>query len=409
MTWKARSGPGSFRGVPFNVEAREIKGGRKLVKHEYPLKDSRYAEDLGLKDRIVPVECYLIGSDYIQQRDALLAVLEMKGPGKLVLPYDNFENSLFSVDEFTESENREEGGYASFVITFVRSDGKALLPVKIIDRKAGLQIKITSAMDAVKKSTESKFVTQIRQFRNSGTALLNSASNALKGSLNKISSVFDPVKEVAEELTQFSSDINRTIDGLITDADEMIREPFSAAQRFKEAFESIFQSPSLPERNIEALLEAYDFAPTVGTPSLTTANRIQEAANYDLLTFMVKSYALCAAASFATSVEFESYEQAKDIRNSIADRLDEQIKIADDNAYSALVDLRAALANAVPGEESDLPRILNFTPIVTLPSLVVAHMVYGNVDNELDLVSRNSIQNPAFVIGGRSLEYLSDA
>jgi prophage DNA circulation protein len=37
----------SFKGFPFNTHEVELKGGRRAAPHQYPFRDSVYAEDLG--------------------------------------------------------------------------------------------------------------------------------------------------------------------------------------------------------------------------------------------------------------------------------------------------------------------------------------------------------------------------
>lgn len=409
MSWKDRSAPGFFRDVPFFLEFKEQEGGRKLVKHEYPLRDTRTIEDLGLKDKIVSISCYVIGNNYIDKRDALINALEQKGSGKLSLPYDNFDSLLFSVDAFKVRESKDEGGIAFFSIDFVKGEEKAILPAESLNSSLAVNKKVDTAFANTNAAVNSKFVTQIQQFRKSGVAVLTSASTTLKNAFAKIATIAEPAKESLEELTQFGADLNNTIDGLILDADELLRSPFKAADRFRDLFESIFDAPALPSRNISALLEAYDFVPSVGKPAPVTSNRIIEGTNYDLLNFFIKSYAICTAARFAPTAEFESYESALDIRNQIADRFDLLIDVADDVNYVSLLDLRSFLINAIPNPNADLPRISSFTPAVSLPSLVITHIIYGNVDKELDLVDRNNITKPGFVLGGRELSFISNA
>ncbi len=64
---------------------------------------------------------------------------------------------------------------------------------------------------------------------------------------------------------------------------------------------------------------------------------------------------------------------------------------------------------AVPGEASDLPRLLRYVPPATVPSLVLAHRLYGDVALEADLVARNRVARPGFMLGGQALEVLSAA
>ena len=78
--------------------------------------------------------------------------------------------------------------------------------------------------------------------------------------------------------------------------------------------------------------------------------------------------------------------------------LDELANTAADAAYPSILDLRAAVTQAIPGDlvlASEQTIHLN----VDLPSLVVSYQVYGSVEKEQDIVDRNNVQHPAFISG----------
>lgn len=87
MDWKNRVHPASFRGVPFQVEGDEGTFGRRVQTHEYPNRDKPYTEDLGRATRRFQIRAYLVGDDYLTQRDRLIVAIETPGPGTLVYPY----------------------------------------------------------------------------------------------------------------------------------------------------------------------------------------------------------------------------------------------------------------------------------------------------------------------------------
>lgn len=88
MSWRdGFSARGSFKGAKFYVQDSELEVGRRVQLHEYPLRDTPYAEDLGRKARKLQFEAYCIGSDYNVARDALIAKVEEGGGGVLVHPY----------------------------------------------------------------------------------------------------------------------------------------------------------------------------------------------------------------------------------------------------------------------------------------------------------------------------------
>jgi prophage DNA circulation protein len=111
------------------------------------------------------------------------------------------------------------------------------------------------------------------------------------------------------------------------------------------------------------------------------------------------------AARLAPRVDYQSIEQAKIARDAVADILEAEAETAGDTSYPALVQLRADLLRAVPGD-SIFAREIVATRRVSIPSLLLAYQLYGSVDQEQDLIDRNSISHPCFVFG--DLKALSD-
>ena len=80
--------PASFRGVPFVVDVAAGEGGRRIVTHEFPLRDQPYTEDLGRAAQRHRIRAFVIGDDYQDKRDALLAACQDKNTaGTLVHPF----------------------------------------------------------------------------------------------------------------------------------------------------------------------------------------------------------------------------------------------------------------------------------------------------------------------------------
>ena len=114
--------PASFRGVPFVVDVAAGEGGRRIVTHEFPLRDQPYTEDLGRAAQRHRIRAFVIGDDYQDKRDALLAACQDKNTaGTLVHPFLGERQCRSGLLRWSESKDR--GGYAAFDIDFVE-DGK---------------------------------------------------------------------------------------------------------------------------------------------------------------------------------------------------------------------------------------------------------------------------------------------
>ena len=116
-SWAQQLQPGPWRGVGFVLDAGDTAAGRRVAIHEYPYRDTAWAEDLGKLPRRFSIQAYLTGDDVYQQRDAMVAACEQPGPGTLVHP------TLGSIQcvllEFQVTDRRERGRYIEVQFSFI--------------------------------------------------------------------------------------------------------------------------------------------------------------------------------------------------------------------------------------------------------------------------------------------------
>jgi len=119
MAWRDGVVQGSFRGVPFLFEQAGGDHGRRLVKHEFPNRDTGEGEDLGRKSRSFSLDVFILAADfptYKSAKNALIGAFEQAGPGPLVHP------TLGTMTVYGEgckwSESTDEQGRCNFQLTF---------------------------------------------------------------------------------------------------------------------------------------------------------------------------------------------------------------------------------------------------------------------------------------------------
>lgn len=384
----------SFRGVPFFVDKSERSGGRRLVNHEFIGRDDNFVEDLGRKSRAFSVEGYVIGDDYVAQRDKLLDALEAEGPGELVHPYHGVMR--VACDSQTVGESREEGRLARFAITFVETPLQPPAPSAVDD----LADKVSAAVDAANDATDAEFVDQY-----DATALASFAFASAEDALTKASAALQDklarVVSATQELAQVNSDL--TI--LTAEASSLVRQPAVIVGQFRDVFTGlVLTAAAAPSDLMTTLLDTYDVP--LGDPVVaTTATRARELANQVALQNALRRALVCEAARLAPLVTFASIEETIAARDRIADALEEQAAAADDIAYPALVDLRSQVLLAVPGGQA-FASVVTVTRSLPIPSLLLTYQLYGSVDGEQDVIDRNDISHPGFVAG--DLKVLSD-
>ena len=115
--WRMALLPASFGGVQYHVEQQARSGGRRVVLHEYPKRDTPYAEDMGRAATHYQITGYLVGPSYHLAKRALMQMLDSPDGAILVDPYLP-EPKLCICERYSVTETRERGGYCAFDMQF---------------------------------------------------------------------------------------------------------------------------------------------------------------------------------------------------------------------------------------------------------------------------------------------------
>lgn len=378
----------SFRGVPFFVESTERSGGRRTVSHEFPQRDTPYVEDLGRRAGTHRFDGYVIGDDYIAQRDALQEALESQaGPGELVHPSYGTISAICT--GLSVRESRTEGGWAQLGMEFAETPAQSPSPEIVVDEAATV-----SASAAVAKAATSVELDATFSAAGLPAYALASTEAAIRSAAEQVRARLEPLARTAQELATFSGRIR-----LITSqASSLARQPAQALAALDAAIVGLGEAAAdAPGDVLDALLGAYGFDEGPAAP-LTTATRRRERANQLAITGALRRNISIEAARLATSAVFASSDEALAARDRVAALLEEQAGSSDDAAYLAISTLRADLLRAVPGS-SLLARVVTVARRVPIPSILLAYQLYGETSREDDVIDRNRIRNPSVVSG----------
>lgn len=385
----------SFRGATFFVDAAERSGGRRAVVHEFPLRDDPFVEDLGRRARAFRVDGYVIGDDYLAQRDTLLSALEdTAGPGELVHPYHGVRRAVcISV---AVRETRSDGGMATFAIEFAEAPAQSLAPSEVVDAAE----QVSAGADAAVAATEAELA---EQYDPSGLPAfaLASASTALVRASQDLATRLAPVISATQELAELTGRVAL----LTAQASSLVRQPAAILGAFREAITGLVDTAVAAPGAVMDALHATYLADLGALVDATTATRARERANQIALFGALRRVLAIEAARLAPVVSYASIDDALAARDLVAAQLEEQAAAAADTAYPALVDLRSQVLRAVPGGTA-FARVVAVTRRAPLPSLLLAYQLYGSVELEADIVARNRIRHPGFVVG--DLKALSD-
>jgi prophage DNA circulation protein len=404
MAWKDTLRPASFRGAVFFTEGGDSDYGRRTADHVYLGRDLPWSEDLGRRPREFRVDGYVLGDDYPALRDALIAAAETEGPGTLVHHY--LGEMSVTCRNLRIRESTEEGGMARLFFDFSEA-GERQHPSATADTPSVAVSRANGVRDAAQTDFAGDFdVTQRLQFvADDAAAGVGRFCDALEAAILPVRTGIDAAAGFAFAL----ADIRNS-------AASLCRTPAALAARLAAAV-ALTEGFSLPasvppSRRAYQLVRPYTALADFSEPPVagTTPARQQQAANRRTLTQLVRNVALAAAAEAASSTAFDSLDQATEIRDDIAGRIDEVLEDTDDDdVFRALTDLRTAVVRDITARGADRTRLVTVTPQETQPALVLAWRLYGDATLEADIVTRNNIPAPGFVAGAVPLEVLARA
>jgi prophage DNA circulation protein len=438
MTWRdelSLNGKGSFRGEEFYVSDVGSTIGRRTATYEFPGRDKPMIEDLGRKMRSFNLTCYVIGPDYMRDRDKLRIAFEKPGPGPFVHPY--FGEMTASVDgDVTLTETTAEGGMCRFNLRLIEFGGEEKAPTVEPDTQTEVDKKADAAIEAASNDFEEEWtlagaIADAVQAAIDAVNSVVSTMNAIKGRVNAVMNTIDSIGDAINSFASTVSAIIALPGQIASSISELVTDIYAAIDTIGDSWDSYFAedetsgevagtpltspsaaTPASGSTRIEVLMDAFrsfmeygdDFSEVTGT---TSQKQIQ-ATNQDAIIILVKTIAVAEACRVAAYAPFSNYDQAVSVRDELIEEIDALIENAGDETYAALMDLRASISKHLISVAADLPMITEYTPTKSMPALVISQIIYGDSKHETEIIARNNLRNPAIVEAGTALEVLSD-
>lgn len=399
MTWVDSLRDASFRGIAFKVDTAELGIGRRKVIHEFPFQDTPYSEDLGKKARSIRLRAYFIGENAIQDSEELILSIETeKTPGTLIHPT---RGSMTVVPgDCTDYFTKDEGNIVYLDLSFTEA-GENKYPDALSDTKINVENTASTAIESIKSVFVNEFSTSdLPGFvSDDARSILGDFVDQVKGSIKKKTSTPEETTQLKNDLSSFEDDIP-TLVGSASDLADQVDTLVGQVN-------GIYTDPNDAYLTFKDMLGFGDSFPVINE---TTTTRRQQAANQRALVKLYKRCALVGMCLSMTEIEFDSYEDASDKRDELADLLDvELIDIGDtdeDKAYIDLDNMRAAMVKDATQRAASLRRINYLNPIKCLPALVTAYDVYKDATFDAEIAARNKVRHPGFLPANQPLQVL---
>ncbi|WP_337375078.1 DNA circularization protein [Desulfovibrio piger] len=383
----------SFRGVPFEVDDVEASGGRRVVLHEYPLRDTPYSEDLGRRARDIRVRGYIIQGrmyDYASARAGLLKALEAYGPGELVHPWHGEVRVV--VDDYRLRETTEQGGLLELDIRF-REAGQLTNPAATTDTAQSVTTAATSVRQALKDSFLLTFAPALERL-DSLAGVLDEAVGLAMDYLGLPKSLMAAGLARMQSLLATPAALFDALSGLFGDLLGNGNEGTAVTTASGTAART--SSRAVISASSDALERLLGGSAVITSP----AGRV--------LRDMVAQVVVVEAAASTAHTDYTTADDALADRDAVVESLDTIEPVAGDSVFRCLAGLRRAVVTDLTTRGAELPRVRSVTLPGTMPALVAAYRIHADAGRADELVSRNRIRHPGRVPGGTPLEVLSE-
>jgi prophage DNA circulation protein len=394
MGWRDEYQRAEWRGVAFYVRRAELETGRRAELHTFPNRDKPESEDLGRRARRYGVEGYLLGDDYFDQKETFLRAVEAPGAGLLVHPY--YGELLVACVRCRVSDSDRELGIARLDLEF-QETGDELEPKAEPNPRAVANTAKIDALAAINDAFLDAYSVVSKPL-----AEVNKLKRAITNGANLVNSTRRAVANVASYQRDLLN-IDRNVAALVNDAESLAQEtigvltfgtyPFQgevrvdendAGQMFTdltELFDGVGETPSDDASPVKAYNDLFVRAATV-----TAGGLIPEV-------------------DFAS---LEDLEAAADIVFAKIDEL-EDAGLEDVDVLESLRRVRVVIRDDIESRADRLARTAEIVLPETIPALVLSNELYGDIDQEENILRRNDLDHPGYVTGRRPLKVLIDA
>lgn len=399
--------PASFRGVPFEVEASGITVGRRTVVHEYPQRDRPYVEDMGRATRNITLQCFVVGSDYLEQAQALMHELEEPGPGTLIHPWlGEMKVTITSVSELQFDQGL---GVASVTITATEA-GDLEFPAVTADEDT----EALEAADAVEKSAVDKFcedfdLSTINDWVDSALegSLLDALNFVSAGDLGKLFDYAEGVAKLADKAMALLSTDPKIFATRLAGALGLSRwaTTVSAWRGVAKSLKNLCKHDKLKARTKAYAERKGEPMSDVTRQVMKSQAAIETLVRQLLIAQMVGVSTLVATSKDVSSPDGEedtrtttrSYDEIVELRDELCQVLDDELLMEEsDEMYQTLDEARTAIFDVLTHKADALQHVVIVKPDDVFPAVVLAYDYHDDADRDLEIARRNGVEHEGF-------------
>lgn len=385
--WRA-----SYKGTPFFVERDEEDGGRRIVIHQFPMRDDPYLEDLGEDKRGFFVTAYVASDGADTEAGALVAICATRGPGVLVLPTHG--PILVRCLNFRRQRTKDKHGFIAFELEFVREGAASALA-----SVAMLANLVFVAADTAALSIAASFVAGILTTIQPDFVIA-AASDGVQNAV----STFEAIRTSTPVAPDVSATQRNEIQSIFDATPALIEDPANVGTlptRILATARAI--GDGLPASSavtaFEAVLSDVSLQVTVSGVYPTLSRRaaaLNDAAAKRLL-LLASVTAYCEA---VTRLTLSDRQSGITLRANVSEYIEAiltMIPAAEIDLFHAVAKLRDTTIEYLSRAILDLAPVVTVEANLSMPSLFWAWRLYKDPNRSSELVARNLVAHPSFM------------
>jgi hypothetical protein len=434
--------PASFRGVRFYVRSDKGDYGRRIVTHEYPMRDVPYNEDMGEKAQKFSITGYVFGDNWIGVKDAVVAACRTRGPAMLSLPA---EAPKFVVcNTLSVSRSKDECGYFELHMEFTGAgDNSALFPVGIFEGLIGglFGAAIQALTSVYNRSVVTEGVAQYVVDRQEAriaalaTAIIRATEGASSSDIDASADVIQTAIGVYQNAALYAQPdalealylvsqpvaaeyIGKLVDGVdsfavgsgpltvssggaaLVPVTAYALSGFGDSARIDDAIASLtaFATWSVHEVSVASLEDRARRVYATEASNPVSTSDAADAANGETLCGVVRSLALMKLAQALSVKQFRTRKEAVQARANVVELFNMQVALFDeDEVVTVLLTARDYAVRAITQRMATLVPVLGISAPKSMPSLYWANRLYDDAERAVELAERNDLATPAFM------------
>lgn len=411
MSWADRLLPASLGGASFLAQNCSVSVGRRATSIDLPMRDDPEHEDMGRRARRYTVTAVIVGDDYDRDRQALVDVLEKRGPHVFSHPWWG-EYPVIVEEAGTFEESVEKGRGVSVNLTLTEA-GKSTQLTATISPTAVMVAAIAAAELAAAADFVAEFETGLGDSFAQAAAAISEVSDKVDSVNNKIAAALgiadgvlaamDELKDQAAQALNTPAALASALQGLLSQLAGLLGLTEGVEEEYPGQAAKVATDAALSTASELGAVNVTAQPPFPGGPVHPQTLRATRAIGK-----AVRTMSLVSISGAFRTLPLESATAAAQVLSTLSKLTDQLLDDpqTSDALAAALADLRAAMQQQLDVTTGDLPATITYTPAGAVPALLIAWLVYGDPTRDLEIVARNEVLDPNFVPGGEELELL---